>query len=192
MRILLAQNSLYYPAHGGGDKSNRLLMEALAARGHTCLAVARISRFGPSEHAQYLSDLAARGVSSVASDPGVVVFHHAGVEARVVTSHPNLRAYFSAQISGFEPDIVLTSTDDPAQLLLEASLRANALTVYLARATLPLPFGPDSAFPSEAKTGILRQTAAVVAVSHYVAEYTDKWSGIPAVYAPISLMDPPP
>ena len=28
MRILLAQNSLYYPAHGGGDKSNRLLMEA--------------------------------------------------------------------------------------------------------------------------------------------------------------------
>ena len=34
MRILLAQNSLYYPAHGGGDKSNRLLVEALAARGH--------------------------------------------------------------------------------------------------------------------------------------------------------------
>ena len=33
MRILLAQNSLYYPAHGGGDKSNRLLVEALAARG---------------------------------------------------------------------------------------------------------------------------------------------------------------
>ena len=36
MRILLAQNSLYYPAHGGGDKSNRLLLEALAARGHVC------------------------------------------------------------------------------------------------------------------------------------------------------------
>ncbi|HXS97225.1 MAG TPA: hypothetical protein VN736_21660 [Candidatus Limnocylindrales bacterium] len=30
MRILLAQNSLYYPAHGGGDKSNRLLIAALA------------------------------------------------------------------------------------------------------------------------------------------------------------------
>jgi len=192
MRILLAQNSLYYPAHGGGDKSNRLLMEALAARGHTCLAVARISRFGLAEHAQYLRDLAARAVSPVEYDRGVVVFHHAGVEARVVTTHPNLRAYFSAQISAFAPDVVLTSTDDPAQLLLEASLRANASTVYLARATLALPFGPDSAFPSEAKTGILRQTGAVVAVSHYVAEYIDKWSGIPAVYAPISLMDPPP
>ena len=32
MRILLAHNSPYYPAHGGGDKSNRLLMEALAAQ----------------------------------------------------------------------------------------------------------------------------------------------------------------
>ena len=50
MRILLAQNSLYYPAHGGGDKSNRLLMEALAARGHECRAVARISVFGEAEH----------------------------------------------------------------------------------------------------------------------------------------------
>jgi surfactin synthase thioesterase subunit/glycosyltransferase involved in cell wall biosynthesis len=192
MRILLAQNSLYYPAHGGGDKSNRLLMEALAARGHTCLAVARISRFGPAEHAQYLRDLAARAVSPVACEAGVVVFHHAGVEARVVTSHPNLRAYFSAQISEFAPDVVLTSTDDPAQLLLEASLRANAATVYLARATLALPFGPDCAFPSEAKTGTLRQTGAVVAVSHYVAEYIRKWSGIPAVHVPISLLDPPP
>ncbi len=192
MRILLAQNSLYYPAHGGGDKSNRLLMEALAARGHTCLAVARISRFGPAEHAQYLRDLAARAVSPVACERGVVVFHHAGVEAHVVTSNPNLRAYFSAQISGFAPDIVLTSTDDPAQLLLEASLRANAATVYLARATLALPFGPDCAFPSEAKTGVLRQTAAVVGVSQYVADYIRKWSGIPAVHVPISLLDPPP
>ena len=49
MRILLAQNSLYYPAHGGGDKSNRLLIEALAARGHACRAAARISVFGEQE-----------------------------------------------------------------------------------------------------------------------------------------------
>jgi len=192
MRILLAQNSLYYPAHGGGDKSNRLLMEALAARGHTCLAVARISRFGREEHAQYLRDLSARRVSPAESEPGVVAFHRAGVEARVVTSHPNLRAYLTAQIASFGPDVVLTSTDDPAQLLLEASLRANASTVYLARATLALPFGPDCAFPSEAKTAALRQTDAVVGVSQYVADYIRKWSGIEAVHVPISLLDPPP
>ena len=46
MRILLAHNSLYYPSHGGGDKSNRLLMEALAARGHTVRVVARVEKFG--------------------------------------------------------------------------------------------------------------------------------------------------
>jgi hypothetical protein len=74
MRILLAQNSLYYPAHGGGDKSNRLLIEALAARGHQCRVVARISVFGESEHNQYLETLAARSVTPQSSSNGMVVF----------------------------------------------------------------------------------------------------------------------
>ena len=39
IRILLAHNSLYFPSHGGGDKSNRLLMEALAARGNAAEAL---------------------------------------------------------------------------------------------------------------------------------------------------------
>ena len=73
MRILLAQNSLYYPAHGGGDKSNRLLLEALAARGHQCRAVARISVFGEAGRTQYLAALAARGVTPQSSAGGVVV-----------------------------------------------------------------------------------------------------------------------
>src|SRR5215469_6287536 len=148
MRILLAQNSFYYPAHGGGDRSNRLLMEALAERGHVCRAVARISRLGEAEHAQYLRDLAARLVEPESCQGGVVTFRHEGVEVHVVTHHPNLRAYFSSQIEAFAPEIVLASTDDPAQVLLEASLRTGARTVYLARATLALPFGPDAAFPS--------------------------------------------
>jgi surfactin synthase thioesterase subunit/glycosyltransferase involved in cell wall biosynthesis len=192
MRILLAQNALYYPSYGGGDRSNRLLLEALAARGHECRVVARIARFGAAGHAQYLGELAARAVSPLEIDGGVVVFRRAGVEAHVVTHHPNLRAYFSAQIAAFKPDAILTSTDDPAQLLLEVSVRAEARTVYLARATLALPFGPDCAFPSAAKTEVLRQADAVVGVSRYVADYIRKWSGIPAVHVPISLLDPPP
>ena len=63
MRILLAQNSLYYPAHGGGDKSNRLLVEALAARGHECRVVARIPVFGEAEQAQYLGSCGLGGRS---------------------------------------------------------------------------------------------------------------------------------
>ncbi len=192
MRILLAQNSLYYPAYGGGDRSNRLLLEALAARGHVCRAVARITRFGAAEHARYLAELAARGVSPRSVDGGQVVFPLAGVEVHVVTHHPNLRGYFAAQIAEFAPDVVLTSTDDPAQLLLEAALRAQARTVYLARATLAVPFGPDCAFPSAAKTEVLRQCDLVVGVSRYVADYIRRWSGIPAVHVPISPLDPPP
>ena len=192
MRILLAQNALYYPAYGGGDRSNRLLLEALAARGHQCRVVARIARFGAAGHALYLRELGARAVSPLSTEGGVVVFRRAGVEAHVVTQHPNLRAYFSAQIVAFAPDAILTSTDDPAQLLLAVSVRAAAPTVYLARATLAVPFGPDCAFPSAAKTEVLRQADAVVGVSRYVADYIRKWSGIPAVHVPISLLDPPP
>ena len=192
MRILLAQNALYYPAYGGGDRSNRLLLEALAARGHACRVVARIARFSAAGHEAYLQELAARAVSPLSVEGGVVVFRRAGVEAHVVTHHPNLRAYFAAQIAAFAPDVILTSTDDPAQLLLEVSVRSGARTVYLARATLALPFGPDSAFPNAAKTEALRQAGAVVGVSRYVADYIRKWSGIPAVDVPISLLDPPP
>jgi hypothetical protein len=145
MRILLAQNSLYYPAHGGGDKSNRLLLEALAARGHECRVVARISVFGEAGHTQYLEALAARGVTPQSSADGVVVFTRNGVEAHVVTDG-NLRAQFEAQAEAFAPGVILVSTDDPAQLLLAAALRgASARVVYLARATLALPFGPDCA-----------------------------------------------
>lgn len=192
MRILLAQNAPYYPAYGGGDRSNRLLLEALAARGHACRVVARIVRFGAEGHAQYLRELAERAISPLSSDDGVVLFRRAGVEAHVVTHRPNLRAYFSSQVAAFQPDVILTSTDDPAQLLLEVAVRSPARTVYLARAPLALPFGPHGAFPSSPKTEVLRGVDVVVGVSRYVADYIRKWSGIPAVHVPISLLDPPP
>jgi hypothetical protein len=186
MRILLAQNSQYYPAHGGGDKSNRLLMEALAARGHTCVVVARISKFGEQEHNLFLSELAARNVWPESSDDGVVTFRRAGVEVHTVTHHASLRQYFSEQMAACRPEVILASTDDPAQFLLEPALRAEtARVVYLARATLALPFGSDSAFPSAARTDMLRRAGAVVGVSQYVADYIRRGSGIPAVLVPI-------
>src|SRR5215475_14135247 len=114
MRILLAHNSLYYPSHGGGDKSNRLLMEALAARGHECRVVARIEAFGEREEQQFLAGLAARGVAA-AAEAGIVRFERCGVDLRVA-ANTNLRACFAAQIEEFRPEAILASTDDPAQL----------------------------------------------------------------------------
>lgn len=165
MRILLAHNSRYYPAQGGGDVSNRLLMEALVRRGHVCRVVARASG-------------GARGAAAL---------ERGGVEIPVAPDGANVRAYFAAQIAEFAPDVILCSTDDPAQVLFAAALHATeARVVYLARATLALPFGPDSAFPSAAKTGLLRQADGMVGVSRYVADYIRKWSGIEAVSLPIS------
>src|SRR5215831_166058 len=97
MRILLAQNSLYFPAHGGGDKSNRLLIEALAALGHECRVVARIPVFGDAEHARYVETLCARGVSPGAAD-GVVRFHRSGVHVTVVTN-ANLSSVFASELT---------------------------------------------------------------------------------------------
>src|SRR6266498_3500771 len=129
MRILLAQNSLYYPAHGGGDKSNRLLIEALAVRGHACRVVARVSKFGELEHERFLSELDGRSVAIDSSDSGVVIFRRAAVEVHTVTHHPSLRAYFTRQVGEFDPDVILASTDDPAQLLLEPALHAERARV---------------------------------------------------------------
>lgn len=193
MRILLAQNSRYYPAHGGGDKSNRLLMEALSARGHDCTVVARTSRFGQREEERFLGELAARAVPNQSDEPGVVKFKRNGVTVLTVTNHPSLRAYFARQIQTVRPQVILASTDDPTQLLLEPALLAeDSRLIYLARATLALPFGPDCAFPSATKTEMLNRADLAVGVSQYVADYIRRWSGMEAVHVPISLLDPGP
>ena len=191
MRILLAHNSLYYPSYGGGDKSNRLLMEALAAQGHEVVVVARVEDFGNSSHQRLLEQLAARGISVTGEDSARIQFRLNGVEVRVLTGEPFLRAYFSAQIAEFDPDVILTSTDDPAHLMLHCALHASrARVVYLIRATIAVPFGPDSAMRSDAHTAALRQVDGVVAVSEYVARYAREWGNLDAVHVPISLLEP--
>ena len=183
MRILLAQNSLYYPAHGGGDKSNRLLLEALAERGHACAVVAR------REPAGYMEELVRRGMEAEAGADGTVYFRRAGVDVHAAPSG-SLRAAFVSRMEAFQPEAILASTDDPTQLLLEPALRHPAArVVYLARATLALPFGPDCAFPSEVKTARLRAADRVVGVSEYVAEYMRRHGGMAAVHVPISLVE---
>jgi surfactin synthase thioesterase subunit/glycosyltransferase involved in cell wall biosynthesis len=193
MRVLLAHNSTYYPSGGGGDKSNRLLMEALAARGHDVRVATRIERFDEAGHAQLSKALAGRGVHAREDGEGGVAYQLSGVEVRVLTRSPQLRAFFQKQIDEFHPDIIVTSTDDPGQILLEPALRAPlARVVYLVRATIAVPFGPDSSMVSAAKTELLRRADGVVGVSHYVAGYVREWSGIDAIHVPISLLEPAP
>jgi surfactin synthase thioesterase subunit/glycosyltransferase involved in cell wall biosynthesis len=190
MRILLAHNSLYFPSHGGGDKSNRLLMEALAAKGHEVRVVARVAHFGGDAEQQFVNELAVRGVTPEIEN-GVVRFVLEGVDVRTLTSDPHIRAYLSRQIESFDPDVIITSTDDPAQLLFEVAIQAKrARVIHLVRATIATPFGPDASAPSVARTELLKRADAVVGVSEYVARYVREHGGMPAVHVPISLMEP--
>ena len=190
MRILLAHNSLYYPSFGGGDKSNRLLMEALAAKGHAVRVVARVEHFGADAQGALMRDLGARDVAPRQEQAGIE-FQLNGVEVRVLAGNSNLRDYFAAQVRAFDPEIIVASTDDPAHLMLEIALRRQrARVIYLVRATIALPFGPDSGLASEFQAEALRQADGVVAVSHYVARYTRQWGSVEAVHVPISLLDP--
>lgn len=191
MRILLAHNSTYYPAQGGGDKSNRLLMEALAARGHAVRVVTRVENFGARAHERLLAELAERGIETTAQGSESVRYNLGGVEIRALTGDPHLRSFFQGQIDEFDPDIIVTSTDDPGQILFDLATKApRARVVYLVRATIAVPFGPDSSMVSAAKTESLRRADAVVGVSHYVAGYVREWSGLDAVHVPISLLEP--
>lgn len=190
MRILLAHNSTYYPSHGGGDKSNRLLMQALAERGHAVRVVTRVERFGPEDHDRLLRELVRRGIQPDTSEASSIRMSLNGVDIRVLTRDPNLRGFFQKHITEFDPDVIVTSTDDPGQLLFDLAVRApRARVVYLVRATIAVPFGPESSMTSGAKTETLRHADGVVCVSHYVAGYVKKWSGIDAIHVPISLLD---
>ncbi len=192
MKVLLAHNSTYYPAHGGGDRSNRLLMEALAARGHMARVFTRTERFGEAEHKLYLAELDKRGQAyQTDAEAGEVRFVLGGVDVRALTGRPELRAAFQQHIDEFDPDIIVTSTDDPGQLLFDLAVKApRARVVYLVRATIAVPFGPDSSGVNERKADLLRRADGVVGVSHYVAGYVRQWAGIPAVHVPISLLEP--
>lgn len=191
MRILLAHNSTYYPAHGGGDRSNRLLMEALAERGHQVRVFTRTERFGEAEHTRYLGELDRRDQAHKSDEEtGEVRFELGGVDVRVLTSRPELRAAFQRHIDEFGPDIIVTSTDDPGQLLFDLAVKApKARVVYLVRATIATPFGPDSSGANERKADLLRRADGVVGVSRYVAGYVRQWGGIAAVHVPISLLE---
>jgi surfactin synthase thioesterase subunit/glycosyltransferase involved in cell wall biosynthesis len=190
VRILLAHNSTYFPSTGGGDKSNRLLMEALAARGHAVRVATRIESFGAEGHAHFVAELRQRGVEPEVGDGATARFQLNGVDVRTLTLSPHLRPFFQAQIQEFDPDVIITSTDDPGQILFDLALKApRARVVYLVRATIAVPFGPDSSMVSASRTELLKGADGVVGVSHYVANYVREWSGLDAVHVPISLLE---
>ncbi len=190
-KVLLVHNSTYFPASGGGDKSNRLLLEALAGEGHPVEVFTRLERFGEDMHEAYREQLAGYGIETE-EHAGGLRFALNGVRIHAITREANLRQAFRAELERFAPDVILASTDDPAHLFLDIALDdARARVVYLVRATIALPFGPDASTQNEERTARLARVDAVVGVSHYVAEYCRTYANLDAVHVPISLSDNP-
>jgi amino acid adenylation domain-containing protein len=181
MQLLLTMNLPYTRAHGGANRSNRFLAEALAARGHVVRAVVpALPAPSPLTLEQARRQLAEEGVE-LRTAHGVDRFTLAGVEVHAVADPARLRAYLGEQIRALAPDFTLVSSEDPSQSLLEAALgAAPARVVYLAHTPQMFPFGPESLYPGEARTALIGQAAAIVTVSRFVADYIHRHAGFAA------------
>jgi len=119
MRIPAGSELALLPVARRRDKSNRLLMEALAAREHICRAVARIPRSARKKKRGLWRNWTRAGSPGTKRRGSGIRARGRGGSRR---HQRQLRAYFDGQVETFRPDVILASTDDPAQVLLEAAL----------------------------------------------------------------------
>ncbi|GJF31417.1 hypothetical protein KNE206_41170 [Kitasatospora sp. NE20-6] len=184
MRILLAQNLIHLPSHGGANRSNRLLLERLAARGHTCTVVGPLTGAlatvpgGAEDAVRALTD---RGATVLSDGPDAVVYTHRGVTVHAVRAPSLLPGRVRSVAAGLHPDRTLVPGDDPGHVMLSAALAATPdRVVYLVHTIQQLPFGPGAFHPSEAGTRMVRRAAAVMAVSRAAREYVRRHAGLDA------------
>jgi glycosyltransferase involved in cell wall biosynthesis len=194
MKLLLTQYAPYVPSLGGGNKSNRMALEALAERGHRCHAVSLASNLhGATGRNQLAEELHRHGILSHEQTQGVTTFRLAGVDVSAVWDTSRLCLELMAQIQEFQPDWILVSSEDPGQILLKTALEQEpGRVIYLAHTTLALPFGPDCFAPNEESAALLRRTAGVITVSEYLKQYLFKWGDVSSEVLPILLYGPGP
>jgi glycosyltransferase involved in cell wall biosynthesis len=194
MRVVLLQNMLYVPAHGGANTSNRLVMESMAEEGHTSEVVT--PAVGPatalSSEDQFLDTLKARGISWEHPQPDRYVFTLNGVtvHAAVPTDGRNLMSgMYEALDDVVAPgtDWVLVSLDEASSAFLEAAHRvAPHRVVALAHTSTTLPFGPLSQVEDPSATQRLHDCAAVLANTNFMKDYLAQWGDVEASVCPMA------
>lgn len=190
MKILLVQNMTYIPEQGGANKGNRLLMEAMSERGHSCrMLTLSTSVQGYRNRQRFVEELARRGISIVSCFPGIDIFSHRGIEVHAATDSASLRNHLSDQIHEFNPTWTLVSSEDTGQILLKTALGVSPLRViYLVRTMWSLPFGPASFLPIPAMRDLLEQAAGIVVTSHYAKRYVQQWADLESVVIPLPIL----
>jgi glycosyltransferase involved in cell wall biosynthesis len=157
MRILLTANASYAPPRGGATRSNLTWLDHLARRGHACRVVC-----GPSK-------------------PGAEFRHHESIQVLPVEEPSRRVQALRREIAEFHPDWVLVSSEDLGHgLLREAHHSAAGRVVYLAHTPQFFPFGPASWNPNAFASGLVAESAAIVAIGQHMAEYVERGVGRPA------------
>ena len=162
MRVLLGSSAAYAPPRGGSTRSNLAWLRQLAAKGHACHVICGGDVTG--------------GVTEL--EPHITV---------LPVADPVQRAQALADAAQTQPDAwVLVSSEDLSHTLLRAASRtACERLVYLAHTPQFFPFGPESWNPDAPAAAMVREAAGIVAISHYVAQYTEQHLGArPAVIHP--------
>jgi glycosyltransferase involved in cell wall biosynthesis len=181
MRLLLAMNPPYHPAHGGANKCNRILAELLAGRGHVVRAVTPALGIPSALTLETLRDTLAQDGIAVRQAEGAYELAIRGVDLHAVTHRERLREHVAAEIARFAPDCVIVSSEDPSQMLLQTALRScPRRVVYLLHTPSFLPFGPLAFFPGAKRAALFRDVARIVAPSRFSAAYVRQWGRLDA------------
>lgn len=163
MRILLTANASYAPPRGGATRSNLLWLNHLANSGHECRIVCG------------------------ASGEGAELQHHESIGVLAVEEPTRRVQVLRQQISHYQPDWVLVSSEDLGHSLLrEAHHSADGRVIYLAHTPQFFPFGPASWNPDRQAAGLVAQCAGVVAIGRHMADYIER-----ALRRPAAVIHPP-
>ena len=200
MKILLLQLIDYLYPFGGAHKSNRLLMEGLAQRGHDCVVYAPgydTIKPRPDEREILHRSLADKGCEVVREDADFVVYRHHGVECHAIVSeftldvYPRFHAALRSLIEAFGPDIVLVSEDQTGLFHGAALDAAGDRVIYLVHSQATLPFGPAAFARDDGKATLYQRTPCILTVSDYVRDYIARWGGCPSEVVPFPVYSEP-
>jgi amino acid adenylation domain-containing protein len=183
---MLATNVPYTRFHGGANRSNRALVEALAALGHQVLVVTP-ALASPSD--ETFEDWRARRIEDgdvLEKTPDGERFRKAGVDIHAVADPRRMLPVFAETVAREKPDWILVASEDPSQTLLAAALDARPdRVVYLGLTPQLFPFGPESLYPGEERTRLIRKCRLRLVLSRAAAAYFEQWAGVSAeIYTP--------
>jgi len=200
LRLLLAHNGPYVPAHDGANKANRCLMEGLAARGHECIALLHVS---PPSHprttAQFGAEVLRAGGSELVVQDGALTSHLNGVGIRAYeplggsSEQRNLflRDCLLRTTDRFAPDLIISSCSDSGGTFLRAALDSGRPVVHQARCTAMLGVGP-AAFAVDWEMGaLLRRTHKIIANSRYMQRYLRDFANVGSEVLDLPTYDRP-